>query len=529
MRTTVAAWIAALLFALALALMALRLHAGVSIATLAPKIEWLLDLQIGMDLHGEDAVARVVLPQDGPGQSVRDERIESSNLAFAIESVQGRRVAAWQARAASGHRSASYHAIVDVQRREFVLPEAVPMPDTYPEELAAHLQSTESIQVDAPEIMAAASEIAGADGERDVAALMRRTWSFVSEHIRNSEYENTLDALTTLRWKEAFCGGKSRLLVALLRANRVPARMVGGLILESGSKRTTHAWVEAWFNGQWVPLDALNGHFAVQPANYLVLYRGDHALISRTANINFQYTFKIKRWRTPPDEQLRADDGSPIPTTYGLWRNFRKAEISLNLLRILLMLPIGVLVLLALRNLIGMRLVGTFMPALMAVALRDTGLVWGVVVFIVVVICGLLVRAVVDRLQLLHLSRLAVLLIAVVATMLAISWWSVRHGLLEPAHVTMFPIAILTLTTEGLFLKAQERGPLYALAGVANTLIAVAAVYLVVENHFLQALVFLFPEILLAVLATYLVIGRYAGLRLLELRRFRLLASEGTT
>jgi hypothetical protein len=46
------------------------------------------------------------------------------------------------------------------------------------------------------------------------------------------------------------------------------------------------------------------------------------------------------------------------------------------------------------------------------------------------------------------------------------------------------------------------------------------------NNHFVAHLVFVFPELLLMVLAVTLLLGRYSGYRLFELFRFRVLARD---
>ena len=48
-----------------------------------------------------------------------------------------------------------------------------------------------------------------------------------------------------------------------------------------------------------------------------------------------------------------------------------------------------------------------------------------------------------------------------------------------------------------------------------------AASYTAMDSHLVQAVLFVFPEVLLVVTALYILVGRYVGLRLLELRRFR--------
>ncbi|MEL7219627.1 MAG: transglutaminase family protein, partial [Pseudomonadota bacterium] len=97
--------------------------------------------------------------------------------------------------------------------------------------------------------------------------------------------------MTALRLGRASCNGKGRLFVALARTNGIPARLVGGVILNEGSKKTSHQWLEVLIEGRWVPFDPTNGHFATLPENYLRLYTGDHALFRHTRNINFDYLF----------------------------------------------------------------------------------------------------------------------------------------------------------------------------------------------------------------------------------------------
>ena len=47
--------------------------------------------------------------------------------------------------------------------------------------------------------------------------------------------------------------------------------------------------------------------------------------------------------------------------------------------RMLLMVPVGAFLLVILRNIIGIITFGTFMPVLIALAFRETQLLWGIV------------------------------------------------------------------------------------------------------------------------------------------------------
>lgn len=499
---------------------------GINLAQMQPRIQYNVTLQMEVDLHDEPARIRTFLPQNDLNQTVESERIESRGLSFDLSSEGINRSALFEAADIRGHETAIYSATVDVRDRRYEIPAGLAVPSTYPTPVLRYLEASANVQSDAPEIIDLLNQRLPPVGERTLGETTRNLFDFVQNEIRPSEYENTLDAVTTLKWKEAFCGGKSRLLIALLRGAGIPSRIVGGLILTPGSKRITHVWTEAWMNGVWVPMDALNNHYAEKPDNYLVLYHGDEALFSRTKNINFQYLFNIKKWRVSPDAQMDPGLGG-VFNAYAIWDSFGKAQISLNLLRIVLLLPVGVLIVIFFRNIVGFTTFGTFHPALIAVAFRDSGLLWGVLLYTGVLAGGMLLRVALDRIQLLHTPRLALLLTAVVLMMLGVTYVSAERGVLEPARISMFPIAILAITIESYFTRTLEVGTRQALWVMFQTLIVIAVVYWVLDQHFVQAVVFTFPEMLLVVAAAFLMIGRYVGMRLLEYWRFRWLIFPG--
>ena len=70
-------------------------------------------------------------------------------------------------------------------------------------------------------------------------------------------------------------------------------------------------------------------------------------------------------------------------------------------------MPVGMFMLVVLRNVIGLRGVGTFMPVLIALGLpRDPSVVGARAVFTVVLSAGLLVRLYFDHFKLLLVARL---------------------------------------------------------------------------------------------------------------------------
>jgi hypothetical protein len=196
--------------------------------------------------------------------------------------------------------------------------------------------------------------------------------------------------------------------------------------------------------------------------------------------------------------------------------------------RILLLVPIGAFLLVILRNVVGIKTFGTFMPVLIALAFRETQLLWGIVLFSVVVALGLSIRLYLEHLKLLVVPRLASVLFVVVLLMALLSILTHKLGLERGLSVALFPMVILTMTIERMSIVWEERGATEALQQGLGSLAVAAIVYLIMTIKQVEHLAFVFPELLLVLLAGTLLLGRYYGYRLLELRRFKQLVKGST-
>ena len=192
--------------------------------------------------------------------------------------------------------------------------------------------------------------------------------------------------------------------------------------------------------------------------------------------------------------------------------------------RILLTIPVGALLLVVMRNVIGIKTFGTFMPILIALSFRETQLVWGLVLFTVVISLGLFVRFYLEQLKLLLVPRLASVLIVVVLLMISLSVLSHSLGLERGLSVALFPMVIMTMTIERMSIVWEERGRKEALRQGMGSLFVAALAYLLMSADLVEHLVFVYPELMLVILALTLILGRYSGYRLLELYRFDALA-----
>jgi len=508
-----------LLTAAALSLAAYKTFAlGLSPADAVPVRSWRVTVSMSLSGSDSDVSVRTYLPVNDDRQRVFDEVGDTGGMNFE-STVDLDRVGRWTGASVRGERSFTHMFSVIGEHVRYEIDPTLAVPDAHPSELTEHLEATPEIQSDSAEIAAALEEIRPADAS--VLALLTAIHQRASA-LESRPFKGTTDALTALRLGEASCNGRSRLFVALARRAHVPARLVGGIILENGTKRVGHQWVEAWVAGRWVPFCPTNGWFAEIPAHYLTLYHGDRAAFSRTADVRFDYAYKVRSRLVPPPGLLDAWGGHPL-NVMNVWDAFQRVGIPLNLLKIIVMIPLGALVTVVLRNVIGLEMFGTFLPALIAAAARETGLLWGLIGFLIVLSVTALARTALTRYSLLHAPKMAILLVVVVTTILGLTVAGVRLGLFELAHVSLFPIAILAITSERFCILWEENGFGRAGSMLAQTLLAVSACYAVMASLALQVLFLGFPELLLIVIALSLWLGRWTGIRLRELWRFRLL------
>lgn len=189
--------------------------------------------------------------------------------------------------------------------------------------------------------------------------------------------------------------------------------------------------------------------------------------------------------------------------------------------RIMVLVPVGILLLVFLRQFIGVATIGTFMPVLIGVSFRETGVVVGAAVFTFLVVIGMLVRMYFEQLRLLLVPRLAAVIVVVVICIMLLAVVLARMNIDIGSSASLFPLVILAMTIERMAIAWEELSPREAmLKGIGSLVIAVLS-HVLMTNDYLEHLFFRFPELLLVVLSVMLLAGKYTGYRLSELIRFR--------
>jgi hypothetical protein len=255
------------------------------------------------------------------------------------------------------------------------------------------------------------------------------------------------------------------------------------------------------------------------PENYLIWWRGNEPLVRVDGGNNVEVNFAVQKYfrDTVRIAEQRAADENSLLLDFSLFSLPIKTQAVYS---VLLMIPIGAFVVVLMRNVVGIDTFGTFMPVLIALSFRETQLFWGVMLFMLLIALGLSIRFMLERLRLLLVPRLSAVLIVVVLLMLMVSILSHKLGMETGLSVALFPMVIIAMTIERMSVVWEERGPGDAMREGAGSLLVAIIAYLSMGADWLEHLIFTFPELLLVVLAMVILLGRYTGYRLTEIRRF---------
>ncbi|MBS9402571.1 UUP1 family membrane protein [Halomonas sp. TRM85114] len=456
---------------------------------------WEVEALINFEAQGDPVLIDMALPTNQQGFRVLTEHTASPGYGLSfVESESGRR-AQWSIREASGSQQLFY----TVQL--LVSPDAR-APEMPPPQLRR------DIVWERPYDTAAAQVIERAwSRSADPFTFARELMHDFSDERQG---ENARLLLTQFQ--------RSPLLVRLINQAGVPAREVSGLNLEDGRRRQNlTSWVQVYDGEQWALFDPNSGEQG-RPDNLLLWETAGHAVLEVEGGTDSRVTFSMLTHNQPAAAAVRNQLSNDTLL------NFSIHSLPLEeqaLFQTILLIPIGALVVVILRVLVGIKTSGTFMPVLIALAFIQTTLVTGLIGFLLVVAMGLVIRNYLSYLNLLLVARVSAVIITVIAIISIFSVLSYRFGLNAGLTITFFPMIILAWTIERMSILWEEEGPKEVLIQGGGSLLTAVLAFLAMNNPLIRHITFNFLGVQLILMALILLLGNYTGYRLLELRRFK--------
>ncbi|MCR9910958.1 inactive transglutaminase family protein [Vibrio campbellii] len=460
---------------------------------------WDVEARIEFNANGGEVKASLAAPHTQKGYTLIGESASSPGYGVSyVNSDSGRR-AEWSIRQATGAQTIYYKAqfLVDPQAKVDELPP--------------------SGEITKPTLSAPQQAAANALIERAMSRSADNE-TFARELIKTLNDPDSQNAALILNDFD-----RTDALHKILLTAGVQSKTVGVIELEDGRRRQTiQPMVQVWSGDKWV-LFSPNSEQAAEQPNLLVWDESNVSLLDLVGGKNSQVHFSmIKQELTPQeatDNKVEAD---------GLL-NLSIHSLPLEeqaMFKTIMLIPIGALIVVFLRVIIGLKTSGTFMPVLIAVAFVQTQLVTGIVGFLLIVGTGLIIRSYLSRLNLLLVARISAVIITVIMIISVFTVVAFKIGLTEGLTITFFPMIILSWTIERMSILWEEEGAKEVALQGGGSLLTAVLVYLAMTNTYIQHLTFNFIGLQLIVLAGILLLGTYTGYRLTELRRFKPLAED---
>lgn len=452
--------------------------------------------------HNTPVKASFIIPYMPPHFTIMDEYFVGQNYGITTNLDSYNRLAVWSLRRSMAKpQSLYYRAIVrETENNDIHLPK--------PPRLKVHILD-ETMQMAVDTIVSRARQ-----SSADIQTFAQATINEL----------NKQDGHAKLLVGNVF-NQNSLVEAAILVLNQVKiyAMPIKGLYLNQQNRADFKLFLAVYNGKQWVYINPRTSSAGL-PKDFFVWQYGQNPMFELTGGKKPVFTLTVS---PTPINALSIAKSHGLQSSPLLKFSLLQLPVQVqDTYKILLMLPIGSFVILLLRNFIGLKTFGTFMPVLIALAFRETHVIWGIILFVTIVSFGLIARFYLEKLRLLLVPRLACILTVVVLLMIFISIISQNLGIESGLSVALFPMVILTMTIERMCISWDERGPQDALKSGVGSIVAAVLAFWAMNNAPLQYLIFAFPELLLVLLSIILTFGQYRGYRFAELFRFNALVGE---
>ncbi|MEL0628693.1 inactive transglutaminase family protein [Psychromonas aquatilis] len=470
---------------------------------------WNIDAKVEFEATGKPVLASLTTPNTQAGYTQISQNAASPGYGLSFLYENDNTISQWTIREANGPQTLFYNIqlLVDEKSEDQTITEMPP------------LQSEEFSPVNI-----AADLAAGTDIVKDALKTSADAFSLTRELLKQLNADEPNQNVSLILSSKA---SKTDILISLLNEAKIPSKKIGALVLEDGRRRQHLKPLVQVFQEKDGKIESRlfdpASSRAVNRDNLLLWDQSGKALLELVGGVNSKVSFSMIQQDQPALAAiLQKNDNEHL-------FNFSIHSLPIedqSLFKGILMIPLGVLVVVMMRVLIGLKTSGTFMPVLIAMAFIQTSLITGLVGFILLVAVGLFIRSYLSHLNLLLVSRISTVIIMVILLIALFGVLSYKLGLTEGLKITFFPMIILSWTIERMSVLWEEEGAKEVFKQGGGSLIVAVLAYFIMSNEVARHLMFNFIGLQFVVMSIVLILGSYTGYRLLELRRFKPLADK---
>lgn len=335
---------------------------------------------------------------------------------------------------------------------------------------------------------------------------------------RNGRYD---DLKNVIQNGMATTLGRARFMVALCRLNGIPARLVTGFVLDEHYAKEKQFWVEVYREKErWQPYDPERGYEKTLPNNYVAFDYDSSELFSikKGQLISASYTLEL----TP---EILADLRLEKNNIFSVLNFYRLDLETQQALKRLFVLPFCVLLVVFIRQVLGIQPYGVFAAPILALAMVQAELVFALLMTGVVIFMAVMGRMFLPQ-NISRVPRVSIILIFVIMSMAlsvsVVSYFSIDSS----GNFILLPTIILAFVVDQFYSYMEKSGTKSALIRLGITVVTALLCMPILEFELLREFILTFPEIHLLSVALVIMLSVYKGKKLTEYGHFNFLRTH---
>ncbi|MGH8177974.1 MAG: UUP1 family membrane protein, partial [Steroidobacter sp.] len=302
---------------------------------------WNVEAALSFDPGPTAVKATLRIPGLTPGFAILDENFVSRGFGLTTRNAPAGREAQWALRQASGRQTLYYRALIYRDETRIAEDTTPPFP--------------------APPILDEPSRAALEGLIAEVRRQSADVSSFTTELLRHiNQAENDPYASLFLK-RGSTVAERAQLATVFLAGAQIPARVAHGITLRNEAGRVeADPLLEVHDGVQWLYFDPRTLEQGLPP-DFLIWWRGDQGIASLEGGSSLEVTLAVQQ--NLLDSMLVAERRAEQAGSHSMDFSLFALPIATQAVySVLVMIPVGALVIMLLRNFVGVKTFGTFMP-----------------------------------------------------------------------------------------------------------------------------------------------------------------------
>jgi hypothetical protein len=312
---------------------------------------------------------------------------------------------------------------------------------------------------------------------------------------------------------------KSEIMAALSRNLFIPARVVEGFNLVDQEAMASTVWVEIYIDSEWQPYHPGRGFSSAMPHTYIAFDKSGQGIVSFKESEPLSINIGFDRISDPVMTSSNPEDWTRV-------FNLNRLSIEVrNELAILMLLPLGALCTVLIRQFAGVLSYGVFTPTMLALAITYTDSMTTMVILLITIIGIFLARPTFDS-SMNRTARLPIIFTFVAICMVAgVSILDFTELSIE-GHLVLLPVVILTSAIDRFFSLAEQKTYISAIIRMLWTIVISLLISVLFQWKWAGYYLLDHPEIHLITVGLILMIKDYSGKTFLQLKQFEALTEH---